>query len=177
LAVGVVVISFVVLGILLYVYRRRWRESMKRPRPRIDTYTFTGTPEMEAAEVSRNAPKAFAVRQPDVLETGSSSSPAAENYVSLLPQTAVAAGMMAYSPPQDAAELAASVPEELPTGSIADVGPEETEEEIQQRLDQIQEERESLTRIVALRRLESLLGSRLSTRTQRNGSGGPLTDI
>jgi hypothetical protein len=74
-------------------------------------------------------------------------------------------------------ELAAGVPEELPAGNIAEWGPEQSEEEIRRELQRVKEERESLARIVELRRLESLLEARLGAGRQSVNGGGPSGDL
>jgi hypothetical protein len=67
---------------------------------------------------------------------------------------------------QDASELSRSVPEDVHESSSEDY-PDQSEEEVQRRLNRAREERESLARIFELNKLEAKLENKLANKRQR----------
>jgi hypothetical protein len=188
--VVIIVLALALLGALLYLHRQRQRVLMQPAEPRVDAYDTAARPELESGGILRESPAAYPYHQPDAMKPVSPPAmPDAASQLYMESQYAPAAAEMSavpYAPAamemsaalhQEASELSGSVPEDGQARSIGEGDADESEEEVRRRLNRAKEERESLARIVELRRLESVLERQLANRRQSGNGGDPSAAV
>jgi len=178
---AILALGCIILGVLLFLHRQRKWAPMQptksvEPQPdepesrQDDVYNLSGTAELDAGGTLQDSQSALQMQLLDV--PGAATPEAPYQTARLSPRNVAFAVARPGAPQLDAHELSTSISEEQQALSVGRVGQADNAEEIQEMLNRAKEERESLGRIVQLRRLEEQLQSRLaSQRESVNGEG------